>query len=339
MKYPGFKIMILAASLTAAFQTAAGTISYASAVEEQEGGPGYVNSENALMMTDITVVADTDQTITTVVTVPWSDDWFTAPSTVYSPDLALTSAALAGTTYFKDENGAPSAFLAESAFRDLGFDPETIRSYNYDYPYTEKDNNVVAFTLAAKKIGDTSLVAAVARGTSIKDEWVSNMQILETGNPSQTPVDHYGFFETADDVYATLCDYLEFLVNSGKDYSYDNIIFYVTGHSRGGAIADILAAKLDDLYGKENVFAYPVAVPAVSARATKEGYENIFNIMGEKDDVVLDAFKEIGFKRFGEDVMIPADNASGAYTMHSPTTYCELLAQENLLQKEGINHE
>ncbi len=323
MKSYFFKLLILTAAFAAVFLT---TVSYAAFTKEQEGGPGYVDNDNNIMNTEITIVADTENNTTMNVSIPWSDDWFGVSSSDYNGKLALVSAALDGTAYFKDKNGLPSGRLAEAAFKDLGFDPATIRSYNYDYPYTENDNDAVAFTIAAKKIGDTSLVALVARGTTVQDEWVSNLRLLENSTGGETPVDHYGFFKTADNVYEDLCKYLEDLVNSGNGYSYKNIIFYITGHSRGGAIANVLAARLDDLYGKDRVFAYPIAVPAVSSRASEDGYENIFNIMGAKDDVVLTAFKEIGFKRFGRDVTIPADAASGNFTMHSPATYCEMLA-------------
>ncbi|MGN0241440.1 MAG: hypothetical protein ACI4CS_07115, partial [Candidatus Weimeria sp.] len=62
-------------------------------------------------------------------------------------------------------------------------------------------------------------------------------------------------------------------------------IFWVTGHSRGVAVADIMAKRLSDTYGKSAVYAYTFASPKVTKSREKDTsrYTNIYNYINPDD--------------------------------------------------------
>ena len=62
----------------------------------------------------------------------------------------------------------------------------------------------------------------------------------------------------------------------------------VTGHSLGGAVANLLAADLNDSIGPENVYAYTFASPTVTNTPNIPiVHDNIFNILNDNDFVTI----------------------------------------------------
>lgn len=81
-----------------------------------------------------------------------------------------------------------------------------------------------------------------------------------------------------------------------------NSILWFTGHSRGGALANILAAKR--VNSGYEVFAYTFASPATTTIAnatTATKYKCIFNIINEDDLVPQLPMSAWLFRRYGED--------------------------------------
>ncbi len=254
----------------------------------------------------------------------WSDEWFLNDSVKYNKALAAASITLSNATYDTDENNNPvSSSIEEMLIKD-GFDTSSIRSYNYDYSYTKSDNNIVAYTFASKNIGSqASLIAVVIRGTTDPEEWRSNIN-LSNGADSDDATYHYGFYESEAKLNNDLTSYIDEIKNSGN-YNTENLRFLVTGHSRGGAVADILAAQLNSSYGKDHIYAYTFGSPAVSVDAGSTGYENIFNIINSKDIVARLTFTGRGFKRYGTDITLPANSYKSSLPAHDPEAYLEAM--------------
>ena len=149
--------------------------------------------------------------------------------------------------------------------------------------------------------GETKqVVAVVIRGTNSSiEEWSSNFDL---GNRSKfssyadwtNSKNHKGFDVAANRVMDYLQSYADkYGLNSG------NTVFWVMGHSRGAAVANILSAKLID---KGNtVFGYTFAAPntTVSSSASAAKYACIFNLVNEDDFVPCVPMQAWNFKRYG----------------------------------------
>ena len=98
-----------------------------------------------------------------------------------------------------------------------------------------------------------------------------------------------------DDYYAKYID---------NSVSVDKIIL-INGHSRGGAIANILGDYFEDKSHTENIkpFTYTLASPNVTAvNLTNNSNNTIFNIVNGDDIVALIPGNISGFYKYGQDV-------------------------------------
>jgi len=95
-----------------------------------------------------------------------------------------------------------------------------------------------------------------------------------------------------------------------------NVIFLVTGHSRGAAVANLLSVMLNDdpNINKSRVFSYNFASPCVIKRNTKEtenGYENIFYINNLDDNLINYIPPDGNWMRYGKDILFPGGSVQG----------------------------
>ncbi len=178
------------------------------------------------------------------------------------PGLAKLSMLAAAAAYYKKY---ATDFLNECKFNKIEYKTEKLK---------ENDNDHVSFAVGFKDIGNIKLIAILVRGTKKNYEWVSNFN-LGTGKV------HKGFSEAEKELYENLIKYLK----KEKIKLNDNTRFWVTGHSRGAAVGNLLAKRLTNKYGKERVYAYTFATPRVATNAKKSGYENIYNYLNIGDFV------------------------------------------------------
>ncbi len=159
---------------------------------------------------------------------------------------------------------------------------------------TEEDNDCVSFAMGMKTVGEDAIVAILIRGTGSDYEWVSNFN-LGAGEV------HSGFSNAEQELNKRLNKYLRQHPVKG------NIRFWVTGHSRGAAVGNLLSKRLTDRYGQDRVYAYTFATPRVAVTSTSVGYENIFNYLNP-GDLVTEVAPEIwNYGRFGIDKTLTAD--------------------------------
>lgn len=230
-------------------------------------------------------------------TVTWDDSIIDTPPDKFSPALSQLSLVLSAATHQSDT-------ILDDLER-LSFEHKA--KFNYG---DNKDSNAVGIAIASRKVADTTLIAIVLRGTLDK-EWYSNFDI---GRDTATTLTHEGFLNATTHTMKKLDMYL---TNYGIDK--DNVKFLVTGHSRGGAVANLLAKELIDIYSKENVYAYTFATPntTLSPMYNNIEYAGIFNFVNPQDFIGYIPLESWGFHKFGTtitfDTADTADNYSEKY--------------------------
>lgn len=248
--------------------------------------------------------------------VAWDDDWFFEDATAYNPELAHTCAVLAAvanaeSSYYQQGSTAPA--YAEHAFAALGFDEVCTASYRYRSEVLDEvlgvldGTDVVAYTLATKRVrssttgAEKELCVVAVRG-SYGSEWLSNIKIENAeGDP-----DHLGFTLAAEEIVADL-EQRAAQADPGVERTY-----LFCGHSRGGAVANLLASYVDTvsaLATAGDVRAYTFATPncTSSADAREAVYDNIFNVLNPADLVPRLPLSSWGYERYGRDVWLPGE--------------------------------
>ena len=197
--------------------------------------------------------------------VVYSDNFFSKKDTKRNDSLALLSVGAADAVYNKDD--------IRDFLKTCGFT-------NKRDSVTDENSDNLSFNLGKKKIGKKTVVAVILQGTASTDEWKSNIRLGDS--LVNLPTVHAGFNATEKEVHKKLNTFLK--TNKLKKGS---VAFWVTGHSRGAAVANIMAKRLSDTYGKSNVYAYTFASPKVAKVSDKSAkkYSNIFNYVNP-DDVV-----------------------------------------------------
>lgn len=251
----------------------------------------------------------------------FDDSWFFRDARSYHHDLATACSVLAAVCNSESQfyDGVPGAIpYAEQTLGQLGFHDVRTESYALRSSIVDEmgsllagSSDVAAYTLASKTIASehdgtpTTLLFVGIRGT-YGTEWLSNFNIL---GQSVTDVDHPGFKAAEEEVEEALRAYAHEL---GADPSHTRIL--VTGHSRGGAIANLLAADLNNpdddeaaLAPSSGIFAYTFAAPGATRALDRhdEEYGNIFNVVNEADIVPQLPLSAWGFGRYGSKVTLP----------------------------------
>ena len=242
----------------------------------------------------------------------YSDDYFNLPSTNnYNHELATMSLKLAMAAFGlnQDKNGTKygwnnfgertSNIRGLLGFSGMGFKDVTPMGY-YHQP---ENNKSIAATFAHKLINGSELIVIAVRGGLYEAEWGDNFRV-GIGN------EHEGFANARDIVMDSLKTYLAVNIpNNAK------VKFWITGYSRGAAVANMVAAKLTkeakiSTYNisKDSIYAYCFATPRNSRDAKQAGFENIINIINPTDPVPHFAFGHEdwgllgdtwGFNRYG----------------------------------------
>ena len=258
--------------------------------------------------------------------VSFSESCFMENSYVYNHQLAWLSLCMelsagtagAGDTWGQDGSDSDETALLRSThirnfFDKLSFDSVTCSHYGASLNDT---GDKAACTIATKRLSTGyTLIAVAVRGLGYGAEWVSNFHV-DPGTPY-----HTGFDTSAREIYL---DVLKTASQSGGP-----VKIWITGYSRGAAIANLLAAELVDYAGgvcahwtvsdpalltasfsENDVFTYTFATPqgvTDSADPHAARYANIFNIVNPGDVVPCVAPSGWGFTRFGTTKYLNAD--------------------------------
>ena len=236
---------------------------------------------------------------------------FEQNSHIYNHELAILGSDLSAIAYgrsFSQFPMLPLVFELES----LGFQSSDIYWYDYDHE-VRSDNHRVAHTIALKpiKINDTrkNLIIVVVRG-SHNEEWFSNFYICSQRYGGHNPDVHYGFSRAEQVVRENLTNILNERGLTGVDVAQNNIIF-ITGHSRGAGVANILANELNQNTGlvlPHNLYAYTFATP--NTTRAPQASPNIFNILNAEDFVAYIPLEAWGFARHGRTYYFPTQHVA-----------------------------
>ncbi|MEG1827180.1 MAG: lipase family protein [Gordonibacter sp.] len=252
--------------------------------------------------------------------------WFSHDSRIYQHDLATACAVLAAvcnseSQYYSNVQG--SLPYAEQTLGALGFDDVRTESYALRSSLLDElgallsgTHDVAAYTFASKTIPrtasapSTTLVFVGIRG-SYGVEWLSNFNLSD----AEGAADHQGFRAAEDEIQRALTQYASTI---GADPQHTRIL--ITGHSRGGAIANLLAARLDNLSDTDNqmapasgIYAYTFAAPGATRAADQHNatYGNIFNIVNESDIIPQLPLSIWGYGKYGTTVTLPSVSSNG----------------------------
>ena len=176
-------------------------------------------------------------------------DFLPENSSVFQPVTARVAAALS-------MSAADEKLLKEN-LRALGFGDIVTLAYG------EGDRDKIGMCIASRVQGEQLQIAVVLRGTC-GEEWYSNFEIGYSA-------EHSGFARAADFAELRLADYVFTRAICIQPR------FFITGYSRGGAVANILAKRLCDRYGLDYVSAYTFAAPSTTISRRTNRYSSIFN--------------------------------------------------------------
>ena len=194
----------------------------------------------------------------------WSFDLFSENAILHVRELAIAALVLS-------ENAErESSWLAESTLRTLGFE----HTWADNYVGYGDDIDKVGYVIAVKEFKGQNIVAVVCRGSTVWDDWKSNLL-------HQAP----GFGRAAENVLEGLKNFLGELEIAG---SFDSSLpgkFFITGHSRGGAVANIVGKSISDTFGKSKTFVYTFACPNITMSEDRYNYANIANFVNTCDPV------------------------------------------------------
>ena len=220
-------------------------------------------------------------------TFAYYDSLFTKSATIFNKKLALLSIGL---TFAASNLRSSSKY-----YDDLGFS----RPFFADEYYEGVKIGGIGYSFATKQVEDSNLVAVSVRGDNYGVQWADNFRVGEQGN-------HENFDACAQIVYLALEDYLTEL-NSALP-----IKLWLTGYSRGGAIANILASKimtnpLGDVT-KDSFSVYTFEAPRALMKENALPYDNVFNVVNGADVIAKFFPEKQNFYRCGKDIEIYKSN-------------------------------
>ena len=137
------------------------------------------------------------------------------------------------------------------------------------------EENTALNTSQDDEVGTKPLVVVDVRGSVTISDWINDVM-------TQFDSENNRFAAFADEIFTNVENYL-------SSTGVQNPIILVTGHSMGAAIANILAARLNETMDSGNIYAYTFATPRTVNEAVSGNqavnYPNIFNILNSNDVV------------------------------------------------------
>ena len=175
-----------------------------------------------------------------------------------------------------------------SFFNSFGFS-DTFFSEDFDQP-DYRDS--IKYSIASREFDGYYLIHLNTDGVNYGRAWEGNFTIGESGNSQ-------GFQIVSDKVLSGLDTYL-------SKYTSKPLKLWISGYSRGGAIANIVASTLleNEKFTEDNMYAYTFeAAKGIAIENVKE-HKSIHNIINSGDTVTHVIPTKWGLSRVGTDIDI-----------------------------------
>ncbi len=248
----------------------------------------------------------------------YTDDYFAEPAETLNISFSNASFGLVqgSTPNVEEKDYALKSETGKKLFHDLHFVDVTS---NLDYQQEPTENSIGAiFGHKQINIEDKSyqLIAIAIRSNNYELEWLNNFLIGEVG-------DHQGFAQSSEKLFQDIDNYLTEYHISGP------VKMWITGHSRGANVVNLLGGKLDkaikleqklftqDVTYSKNDLYIQCFNPSMVAYSTEplngDEYINIqcFTSFSDLTNYVPSA--SYGFNRYGKTYYLPSYITGGDY--------------------------
>lgn len=266
-----------------------------------ENSDGYVVTEG-----DITVpkyIEFTDDGTIGYTDVIFKQSWFKNDSKQYNHELGQFCSQFSMIGY-----GTQSEL--DSALTKMGFSHDDFSENGKSYKCINKSasKEQVNYFISHKNIKVNNITYTLVFAGfigSYQDQWYSNF------DPG-TGETHKGFYNAKEYVYEIIQAYLTHI-----NADMNNTKILLTGHSRGAATANLVAAQLinDKKYVAKNIYTYAFATPNSTTLKEKDNteFKRIFNVVNPEDFVTKCMPNAWGYGRYGTTYTLPSKTNSSEY--------------------------
>lgn len=257
------------------------------------------------------------------ISLSWDDEWFSCDSTAYNHELARITCAFSDVAYIDVNANDGLSSLFSKDLEKIGMKEQAEFFYSVDYQDANFGKDQCAFCITSKVLLDSRvLIFLIVRGTPIGiEEWISNLNINDDADKKY--VRHEGFSRAALQIEEMLNSYIV-----RHEIERNNAVLLVTGHSRGAAVACIIAADMLAYFPAQSIYAYTYAAPNVTTQedAASSQYDYIFNITNAEDIVAYVPFNrgQWRYKKYGRVLTLV-----NAWNTDSDTFDGDYLARKN----------
>lgn len=247
----------------------------------------------------------------------YDDGWFSGDSYEYNHKLALLALNISMAS-FNSFNKDDRSENIRAMLENCGFKTKA-------YGYETEGYDTAAVEMARKTVTENgescTVVIAAIRSGNYGMEWGGNMRIGSGEN-------HLGFDIAKETVLNYINDYFADEKISGR------VKLLIPGYSRGGSIANLVGAELDDGsylkslkesdsiknidLAKNDIYVYTFEAPQCTKKSGADGkiYGNIINIMNPNDYVPKFVMKDWGFSRYGVEYYLPSAENCANYSSY-----------------------